>query len=307
LSAAFLSAADALRGHWWHALLLAEAAKANMIQLAEADALATDYLFHYSGTVYRPMWTYEAEKKGSRILCYFYSTSEQVKLPEGYESQRYEWGVASWPTYLVWDSYQAAQVRREMNEDATIKVVGPIWFSTSSLEPPTLSDKSIAVFDVEPHRNAAHFGFSTLAEYVGKHPNFQVRFLEDIYTVLSEFGIMMAFKGKRDIGNRGVKKYKNLVQQLAQSNNAILIDSNISALKLIERCKGIISMPFTSTALYMRDQGIPSIYYDPVSWLQKDDRGAHGIPILSGIDELREWVRSSFAAPSSVQSVPRSA
>jgi hypothetical protein len=24
--------------------------------------------------------------------------------------------------------------------------------------------------------------------------------------------------------------------------------------------------------------------------IQKDDRAAHGIPVLSGIDELKEWV-----------------
>jgi polysaccharide biosynthesis PFTS motif protein len=294
-------AVDALRGRWWHALVFAEAVKAKAVQLCDPDVLAADYLFHYSGTIYRPMWTYEAEKNGARIVCYFYSTSEQVKLPEGYESQRYEWGAASWPNYLVWDDYQADLIFRDIDQNAAIKIAGPIWFSTSSLEPPELPRESIAVFDIQPHRKAAHFGTSTLADYHVYNPGLTIQFLEDIHTVFSECGVIMAFKRKREIGNRGEKKYVHFVRQLSQSKDVVMIDPAISAIKVIERCKGVISMPFTSTALYMRDQGIPSVYYDPTSWIQKDDRGAHGTPILSGINELRDWVESisTFHKPAS--------
>lgn len=285
-----IAAVDALRGRWWHALVFAEAAKAKAVQLCAPDMLAADYLFHYSGTIYRPMWTYEAEKKGARIVCYFYSTSEQVKLPEGYESQKFEWGAASWPNYLVWDDYQADLVSRDIDQNAEIKIVGPIWFSTSPLELPELPRKSIAVFDMQPHRKSAHFGSSTLADYHVRNPGLPIQFLKDIHTVFSECGVTMAFKRKREIGCRGEKKYVNFVRQLSQSEDVVMIDPGISAIKVIERCKGVISMPFTSTALYMRDQGIPSVYYDPTGWIQKDDRGAHGIPILSGINELRDWV-----------------
>lgn len=297
IKAMAFSALDAMRGRWWHALLLAEAVKAKVVQLSEPGSLAADYLFHYSGTIYRPMWTYEAEIRGSRIICYFYSASEQVKLPTGYESQRYEWGAASWPTYLVWDVFQADLIRRDIDERAVIEVVGPIWFTTSSIEPPEVPEKSIAVFDIQPFRKSAHFGFSTLADYIAKYPDVQIQFLEDIHAVFRECGVTMVFKRKREIGNRGVKKYQCLVKSLLQSEHVIIADPNISAIKVIERCKGIISMPFTSTALYLRDQGVPSAYYDPTGWIQKDDRGAHGIPILSGINELRGWIREIFKTP----------
>lgn len=288
------SGLDAMRGRWWHALLLAEAAKAKMVQLNGQRYLAADYLFHYSSTIYRPMWTYEAECRGSRIISYFYSASEQVKLPEGYESLRYEWGAASWPNYLVWDEYQEKSIRPEIGNHATIKVVGPIWFVTSSKEPPVVPKRSIAVFDIQPHRKSAHFGFTTLSDYVARYPNVQYQFLEDIHTVLSECNVIMVFKKKREIGNKGTKKYKKLGQNLSRSDAVIVIDPNISALRVIEKCGAVISMPFTSTALYLRDKGIDSVYYDPTGWIQKDDRGAHGIPILSGREELGKWVKSIF-------------
>lgn len=294
IKAVFLSLLNAARGQWWYALLLAEAAKAKIVQLSDAESLAADYLFHYSSTIYRPMWTYEAESRGSRIISYFYSTSEQVKMPYGYESLRYEWGAASWPMYLVWDEYQEALIRPEIGNHCTIEIVGPIWFATSSKELTGIPIKSIAVFDIQPHRNSAHFGFTTLAEFVEKHPDFQIRFLKDIHEVLSEAGISMVFKRKREIGKNGVKRYIKFVQQLSQSSNVVLADPAISAIRVIEKCRGIISMPFTSTALYLRDQEIPSVYYDPTGWIQKDDRGAHGITILSGIHELRSWVKEVF-------------
>lgn len=290
LKAILIITFDVLRGRWWHALVFAEAAKAKAVQLCDPDDLAADYLFHYSGTIYRPMWTYEAEKKGARIVCYFYSTSEQVKLPSGYESQRYEWGAASWPNYLVWDDYHADLIRRDIDKAASIKIVGPIWFSTSSLVLPELPDKSIAVFDMQPHRKSCRFGISTLADYHVQNHNIPTLFLRDIHTVLSEYGIKMVIKRKREIGNNGEKKYMRVMQELTQFKDVVMIDPQVSAIKVIEKCKGVISIPFTSTALYLRDQGVASAYYDPTGWIQKDDRGAHGIPILSGIDELREWI-----------------
>ena len=49
-------------------------------------------------------------------------------------------------------------------------------------------------------------------------------------------------------------------------------------------------MPFTSTALIARELGKPTCYYDPTGLVQKDDRAAHGIEIVSGREELAHWL-----------------
>lgn len=294
VKAVAIVAADVLKGRWWNAIVLAEAAKAKAVQLCAPGVLATEYLFHYSGSVYRPMWTYEAAQKGARILCYFYTTYEQIKLPEGYVFQRYDWGAATWPQYLVWDQYQSEVIRREIDKYANIEVVGPIWFSTSAVELPLLPEKSIAVFDIQPIRKAVHFGFSSLSDFVAKYPDVQIQFVRDIHMVLSECGVTMAFKTKRELGSRGVKGYQVLIEELSHKADVVIVAPSTSAIRVIAGCKGCISMPFTATAIYSRDQGVPSVYYDPTGWIQKDDRGAHGVRILSGIDELRLWVDSVF-------------
>ena len=67
----------------------------------------------------------------------------------------------------------------------------------------------------------------------------------------------------------------------------LVIDPDHAAARLIEKSTLVISMPFTSTALIAKNLGVPSYYYDPSGIIQKGDRAAHSIPIISGVNELR--------------------
>jgi polysaccharide biosynthesis PFTS motif protein len=100
----------------------------------------------------------------------------------------------------------------------------------------------------------------------------------------------MLWKRKRNIGRIAHPFYRHLADQLANNSHVMLVDPEISAIRVVESSVAVISMPFTSTALIAKEMGKPSIYYDPTGLLQKDDRAAHGIPILSTRDELDEWL-----------------
>ena len=73
---------------------------------------------------------------------------------------------------------------------------------------------------------------------------------------------------------------------------ALEINPDYDALSVIQKTKASISMPFSSTAVLAKEEGRPSVYYDPTDIIQKDDRAAHGIPILNGIGELKVWIKS---------------
>jgi len=289
----FISLKELLLGHWCNVILLGESIKAKIIELSEPNELAKEYMFHFSANIYRPMWTYQAELKGSRIICYFYSTFEQHKLHNGYVSQRYELGLASWPIVLVWDSYQATLIKREFEPSVETEIVGPIWFSGSKGELPDFLSLSIAVFDTQAHRKSSHFGFSTLAEYYAYNSDLDISFLKEIFEVLSEKKITLVLKRKREIGNRAIKKYKKFVTEISESEYVKVIDPRISAIRIINKCDGIISFPFTSTPL-LNQNNKPNIYYDPTGWIQKDDRAAHGVTIVQGKDKLKEWVSNQL-------------
>lgn len=293
--ASLYAAVQLLAGRWSYSLLLAEAAKARAVRLCSPCRLAAEYLFHASGAIYQPMWTYEARRHEARIALYFYSTTVQPKLARGYESQLFEWGPSVWPRYIVWNTCQEAMLRRDLGERITVTTAGSIYFSDSSKTLPSMPPNPVAIFDIQPHRPSAHFGISTLADCLAQHPDFYSHFLQDVAEVVAECGGSMVLKGKRDIAGRGDKRYKRLLDKLVTSHQICLVDPAISAMRVIAGCRAGISVPLTSTAIYVREQGLPSVYYDPVGWIQKDDLGAHGIPILSGKEELRAWVTSVLA------------
>lgn len=281
---------DLLRGRWAHAIMLGEAVKAAQIRFQSKDLLAQTYLFHNSSCIYRPLWTYDAEQRGAQISLYFYSTNcEPFKRSEGYakySNSYYE--LMNWPHYIVWDEYQADFIKRTVRDVARIDLAGPIWFSSSDEILPSLPSPALAVFDVQPVRNSLYQSLGIDFDYY--NPTNATLFLADCYTATQACQAYMALKRKREIGSLIHPRYGSLLEKLTKQAGFIPIDSNTSAIQLIEKCAAVISMPFTSTALIGRAQGKPSAYYDPYGMIQKDDRGAHGIPILHGLKELTTWL-----------------
>lgn len=294
LLATVIAALDCVRGRWWHALLLNQAALATQARLVPLDYLAREYLFNLSSCAYRPLWTYEVERRGSSALLYFYSTNcETFKKPEGYSLIFPGFKVMNWSRYLVWDECQADFVRRAVGVQANISIVGPIWFQSSTLEVPQFDKPGIAIFDVTPHRSSTYAILGLDREFY--IPAVANPFLLDVSRACQRHNILMLWKRKRNIGRKAHPRYRRLADQLAEQSHVVLVEPDISAIRVIESSVAVVSMPFTSTALIAREMGKPSIYYDPSGLLQRDDRAAHGIPILSGVDELEAWLSAQLA------------
>lgn len=284
---------DILRGRWWHALMLGEASYSAAIRAHTPNNLARDYLFHNSNWIYRPLWTYEAEKHGSRIIFYFYSLhDDEFVRPGVYLPLLQGWQTMNWPRYLVWDEYQENLVRLGAGNSANITIVGPIWFHTSKEELKELPLKTFAVFDVQPVRDSFYQILGRSFEYYT--PRSSIRFVSDIHKVINEYNGTIVLKQKRKIDKLAHPNYRLFIEQLDKLPNIIIVNPDISASRLIENCAAVISRPFTSTALIARELGKPSIYFDPAGVIQKNDRGAHGIQVVSDVEELREWMASVF-------------
>ena len=288
--ASVIATVDFLRGRWWHALLLSEASKAALVRMHQSNQLALDYLFHNSAWMYRPLWTYEAEAKGSRIIFYFYSTNIEPFSRPGYDPLRASCGyqAMTWSHYLVWDEYQADFVRRVACGDPRIDVVGAIGFSDSKKFLSVLPSRTVAVFDIQPQRDILYKLQAPDFDYY--IPSVAIQFLADIHQVLKEADCHLAFKKKRDIGRLAHPLYRDYVRKFKNLDNCIYVQPEVPADKVSEGCFAVISMPFTSTAHGAHAMGKPSVFYDPSGLIQKNDRAAHGIEVLCGRDELREWL-----------------
>jgi polysaccharide biosynthesis PFTS motif protein len=291
-----ISFIDLFRGKWWNAIMLHESVLAARTRIQRPDKLAKDYMFHNSNWIYRPLWTYEAEKSGARILFYFYSTNiERILKSDGSKNINYGWQACNWPNILVWDNGQEDFIRNDIgNSSSKISVVGPIWFSASKQKLDDLPPKAMAIFDVQPVRNSLYQTLGLDFEYY--IPIIAKQFLLDIYAILNANDIAMALKRKRKVGSLAHPEYRNLTESLEKKPNYISINPDVAAPDVIEECFAVISAPYTSTALLARAQGKPSAYYDPFSQCQKGDPAAHGIEILSGKKELEKWVNQLVEA-----------
>ena len=272
----------------YYGLMLGEILKLVRTSFADKDQLASDYLFHNSEPFYRPMWTYEVQKRGSRVLFYFYSTNIEIfKTTSGYPVQN-PWHLISWPYYLVWDEFQVDFIQRFNRCNSTIEKVGPIWFSSNDVSV-NMPLNSIAVFDVVPRRWTGYISYGFSFDYYV--PNIANQFLNDIQVILSKNNAHMVHKIKRVIKTTH-KKYTMNLRGLSCMPNYTGVSPKTDALQVIQKTKACISIPFTSTAIIAKQEGKPSVYYDPSGMIQKDDRAAHGIPVLNGINELEDWISS---------------
>lgn len=288
--ASFFSFIELIKGHYMHPILLAESTKLHLVKLINPIYLAKDYLFHNSNHIYRPLWTYEAEKMGSRILFYFYSTNcETFKNKIGDTIQENIWNILTWSNYLVWDDYQSDFIIRNVGRNNRIFNVGPIWFSTKNNSLPDITQQNlIAVFDVQPYRESV---YCSLGQSNG-YNTFEVvyKFLFDITGVLSNKNVSILFKRKRKGGNTIHRKYINYIKKISDKPNIITIDPDIDAINVILISKAVISMPFTSTAIIAANLGKPTIFYDPTNKIDNNDRAAHGIRVISDKVELENWI-----------------
>ena len=80
--------------------------------------------------------------------------------------------------------------------------------------------------------------------------------------------------------------YRNLVKKLADEGLKI-IDEPVSAHYLIKNSEIVFSTPFTSANL-MTNNYKNNFYYDPIKEILKNDIASRGLPIISGLDELKK-------------------
>ena len=283
---------DLLRLHWERPLLFLEAMKLKICELSAKEDLCDQYLFHWSGGSYRPMWTYAVEKKGSKVLLYFYSLSEQPKIYDSNPDLKNELYLLNWNNYFFWDEQHKEYHSKSIFNNVNGVITGPIWFTDNNDYVPEKIGKYISVFCIEYFRKAFYIGSSTLVEYFEYNEGVLNKFLEDIDYCCKIVQINMAHKRKRAQGRRESKGYLKKIVELTATSTYFPIVSEISPTKLIAGSVGVISFPFTSVGVIAANQNKPSIYYDPTGKLDINDIASHNIPIIAGRENLLIWMQA---------------
>ena len=289
ISVIMIALADIVRGKWWHSFILNQAILAKQASLLDSKFLAKEYFFHNTNQTYRPLWTYVAEKNGSKITLYFYSTNiETLNI-----NPTYYWKCMSWPMYLVWDKYQSKFLERSLGSPQNAKIVGPIWWSDNadSHFPNISSDRTIAIFGVTPHRHSRYCLYAEEIDYVV--PETCNRFIQDILDAAEKLNMKCLIKEKRDLTSEVIHpKYNNFLKKTLENNNNItLIDSEVAPNRMINYSSATISLPFTAPAIIAKEMGKPSCYYDPTGMLNENHHGSHGVTLVNNKEDLYNWIK----------------
>lgn len=285
-----------LMGDFSHAILLKEYSLLYLVQKSKKENLAKKYFFHNSTSIFRPLWTYEAEKKGAEIIFYYYSTNNSVlKFDKGYHKEYGNREFMSWNKFYVWNNHQEKYVK-DYFPNAEVKIVGPIWFESKStnLEEFNIDKKVVSVFDIQPFNEAKYRLFGIPDRYL----TFPVmtQFHRDICHVLREFDVTVVLKRKRKSSKYfHALEYLSCIDELYQTNQFNQISPDTDAFSLIEKSYLTINFPPTSTANISTFLGKKTIYYDPTSSLDPKDESLFGVHLIQGIDDLRIYLTNELS------------
>jgi len=275
-----------LRGRWWYGPLYEESVQLNYVTKCNNKQLANEYLFHNSGWFYKPLWTYDVESRGSKITLYYYSTNIENMEFNGYKTVTYGLDLMRWKSIYVWDKEQKDYLKKDNNK-AKYNVVGTLDFVDGAVLPDINRDKfNIAIFDITPVRlsSCVNLGYA-LPPYYSEW--LVLRFYSHIIRVMADNNICLLLKQKRDVDHSFVRSGFIKKQNIIIGESFKVVEPNVSASRLVESVDAVISLPFTATSIIGKNNGIPTIYYDPSGTILKEKH--HDVPVLKNVSELFAW------------------
>ena len=253
--------------------------------------------FSFSDWVYRPLWTYLAEFKGTDVILYFYSTSIFDFYCEDNEEfsaiVRYGWDKNTWNKFFVWNYFQSEFIKSLKNK-SKVEIIEPITLDNYlnyelNINSKILADnKSISLFDVTIFRDFLHQTDGRRLEYLV--PEIAIKFMEDIIEVCKKDNIFILYKAKRNKVKGMHPKYKKFIDNISYKN-FFKINPDISLKYLINISKGCISFPFTSPSVIAKHYKVPSCFYDPTGILKSSELQTHNIDFIKDKEKLGSWIK----------------
>lgn len=285
----FKSTIKLFQGQFIFPMMIREIMLAKLVHHLDSSRLPRRYFFHNSGFFFRPLWTYVAQNKGAQIILYYYSTSDLwLQTKKGDTNCYNPYHIMTWPEYWIWNEHQLNFLNRFLSYDFKYKIVGPIWFSSTSIESlKKLPKKGIAIFDIEPFRDS----YQKKIWYPVDYYSFDLakKFYGDLSEIASRNNINLFIKRKR-FNENAHKGYLKLIDDLSKHKNIFHIDSSIAAKSLIEISSATITMSFSTTAIIANSLNYPSVFYDPTLKTVQNDPAAHGINIIQNKEVLEKWM-----------------
>lgn len=282
------SVLDLLFGSGFLSFLSYEILMKRMAQLVDTHCIAREYAFPNSFITYYPAWMETLETRGARPILFFYSLHCLPFVKNGVRSDwHFLYSNISWPYILVWDKKFGQAIAEVWEQNPLVEISQPISLSDKDVALPE-ECFDVALFDVFPVRKSLlrNFGIVTLVI----DDDYYVKFLNQILNAAVLSGKTIVYKSKRSSSVGLSKKVSKCLENFVSHQLVTVIESDISAHRVIENCYGVVSIPFTSTAVIAEKFQKASIYFDPSGEYKENQTATLGTPIVNNETVLVDWM-----------------
>jgi len=277
---------------WYKCLMFREYLLFIISKLHDKKNVASIYLFSQASYIYKPLWTYEIEKKGKEVVMYCFACSVNAYLKNGcYPSPEIGHSSMTWKQVLVWsDSFK--KYNFSICKTPNYVLTSPIYYKDKMLDN-NIQRPSLAIFDVIPYRDAIRA--STYPNEDFRNSVNTIKFLKDIISISLKYGVNIYYKSGKDLNQKKYdKKYFKFIEKSSELKNFFVINYLVSPFQLIEKTNFSISLPFTSTGVIPKYFNKVGYYYDPTQLLSKNDRAIDSAVLISGYNELEIFFKENF-------------
>ena len=266
-----------------------------LIKNTKKEYIPKNYFFCFQGTHYRPIWTWEAEKKGVKIIQFHNSSSLEPSIDGKYHDGTYMC-LSTWPEIIPFNKAFAPIIKSRLNFNSFVYNTPTIQIFDDKLDEMDKLKPLIGIFDITPIKKEAHIGFSHNVEYFNHMHMSKQKYYEDFYLNCIEAvervnGILIT-KPKK-VSQKTDTFYLELLNKLELTGKLKIISSEVSPYKVMDHCMMCIVQPFTSPCYYNDYTGELCVY-DPANILPKNHENLLGRRLIHDKHELSSWVFSNF-------------
>lgn len=256
-----------------------------------SNNLAKNYFFLLGDSIFRPIWTYYAENKGSNIIYINYASGFYGLKNIKNNNYPYQMGLGlkcmSWPKYVIDKNIYYNFLKKNYPDKNFYLSSNQINISDSDHSLPNYDPNkfTIGLFDVTPIRKFTRILY--LPQDSFRETEICIQFLKDLQVLKNRHNLQILFKKKREQIYRDCKRYSNFSKKL----NFTYINPDIAASRVASKCDLLINIPFTTAAFnHNRNDKVNSIFYSPFKIISNRDRASQGLNIIFGLNDLEKYI-----------------
>jgi hypothetical protein len=246
-------------------------------------------IFDQSMIISKPLWADCLEKQRMSNILLFYAIAAEPAWKNGETFSLAQWQATKWSEYWVIDEILKDKIQEiKPNKDSKFKIVGvPYWVDTHyEIQN---SKQNLALFDSEPQKNL--FYISNLIEMGIYKEDFYQAFFREILERAKFYDFKILHKGKRDSVNKIEEFYKELLNEIRAKykDHYSEVDHLISPHKILRNSLASISQPISTVGIISQELKIPTIFYDPESKINVQEKELRGVHLVNSGKKLDDW------------------